>query len=171
VEIPSAVSQLTLHDRITISARPEEVWLFLEDPDMVKEWNEKLRAWEPLSHGSPRLGFRYRARFGMRGRETDMEGEVVEYRPPVRLVTRFTGGRLPADGYSELAFDLSDRVHSTRLHQTIVMQNAGIPWFFRWLIWFIHHTGRTVGKSHLQRLKELVEEAVTQAADPRTRPR
>ena len=152
------MSRLVLRDKVHIDADPEDVWALLEDPEMVKAWNPKLKSVEPISHGPRRIGYQYRAVYEMGGRQNEVTAEIEEYQPPVKLVICERGGRLPPEGRARHEYKLSHRRRGTLLRHKTTLIDSGIPLAVRLLIKFIHVFGRPTGKTYLERLGELAEQ-------------
>lgn len=149
---------MNLRDQVDIARQPEEVWKCVEDPTLLQRWNPNVQWVEPHSLGPPGRGYRYRAAYALGGKLSQVEAEIEEFRPPVRMVVRLTGGRLPPTACVREIYDLMPIAGGTRLIQTIDWSRAGIPLWFQIITWFVSRVGRPTGKRFLIRFKELVEE-------------
>ena len=146
-----------LRDSIRINRPPENVWRYLEDPELMTLWNPKIKAVVPVSWGQRGRGHRYRIKYVMGGKEREVSAEIEEYQSPVKLVIRLTGGGLPPTGYAQEIYELSPEPGGTLLTQTIRVHNSGVNIFFRLLATFLQRFGKPTGKKYLAHLKELVE--------------
>jgi carbon monoxide dehydrogenase subunit G len=149
---------MNLRDQVDIARQPEEVWTVVADPTLLQRWNPNVQGVEPQSLGRPGRGYRYRAAYALGGKVNQMEAEIEEFRPPVRLAVKITGGRLRPTAFVREVYDLLPVAGGTRLIQTIEWDRAGIPLWFRIIAWFVSRFGRPTGKRFLVRFKELVEE-------------
>lgn len=148
---------MRLTESVTIQAPAETVWFFLDDPDLVKAWNPKVIAWEPLGNTPRGPGFTFRIQYGMRGRQSWWEGRFSEYRPHTRLVWDLHDPAKP-DHRTQLSYELEPRGNAVRLTQHIDFPDAMIPLPFRWLVKLIFKTGKPRGERYLATLKRLAEE-------------
>jgi len=150
---------MTLRKSVWIKAPPERVWRYLDDPELMKLWNPKIRKVAAVSWGQRCKGFRYRLTYVMGGKESEVSAEIEEYRPPAKLVIRLTGGRLPPAGYAHEIYDISKEKGGTALTQTIQLHNSGINLLFRLVIAFVYRFGKPTGMPYLTQLKNLAESA------------
>lgn len=160
---------MNLRDHVDVGQSPEAVWRVLEDPSNLPAWNPNVQRVGPITWGAPAKGFRYRATYVLRGNANELDAEIEEFLPPVRLAVRLSGGRMPKDAFAREVYDLTPIPGGTRLVQTIELGNSGIPLVFRMLMWFIQRFGTPTGKTFLATFKELVEAA--EAPDRRVLPR
>ncbi|MDE3120022.1 MAG: SRPBCC family protein [Nitrospirota bacterium] len=150
---------MNLRDQVDIGCSPEKIWLVLEDPNNLPAWNPNVQRVGPITWGTPAKGFRYRATYVLRGKANEMDAEIEEFQPPVRLAVRLSGGRMPKGAFAREVYDLTPIPGGTRLVQTIELDRSGIPLVFRALMWFIQRFGKPTGKTFLATFKELVEAA------------
>jgi carbon monoxide dehydrogenase subunit G len=148
---------MNLRDQVDIDRQPEEVWKFVEDPTMLQAWNPNVQWVDLGTWGKPARGFRYRAAYALGGKMSQVDAEIEEFRPPVRMVVRITGGKLPPTAFVREVYDLVPIPGGTRLIQTIEWGRAGIPLWFRMITWFMSRFGHPTGKRFLTTFKELVE--------------
>lgn len=148
---------MVLRDQVEIRRSPREVWTWIEDPMRTPSWNPRVKAVKPAGWGARGPGYRYYAVYELRGKVSEMQAEIEEYRPPLRLSIRLTGGRLPPGAAARETYDLFAVECGTRLVQTVTVAEGGIPFLFRALIWIIQRFGRPTGKTFLTTLKELIE--------------
>jgi uncharacterized protein YndB with AHSA1/START domain len=150
---------MTLRLRVRIQAPPERVWRYLEDPELMKLWNPKIKNVAAVSWGQRGRGFRYRLTYVLGGTASEVSAEIEEYQPAVKLAIRLTGGRMPPAGFAQEVYELTREGGGTALTQTIQLHNAGINLFVRLLIAFVHRFGRPTGTPYLTQLKHLAEGA------------
>lgn len=155
---------MQLRESITIRARPEALWLFLEDPTLMREWNSKVIDTEPPAGPTHGLGATYRVCYRIVGQERWFLQRIAEYQPHTRLVWELVNDtpEIPVEG-TRAIFELAPVRRGIRLKQTLVLPDRLIPWFVRLLIRIIMLTGKPQGERSLVRLKRLVEEIDGQA--------
>ena len=146
---------MTLKDRVDIHRPPEQVWQVIENPETMKLWNPNVKDVMLHNWGARAQGFRYRITYALSGKPSELDAEILEYHPPVRLVIKLTGGRFSGNDYVYEIYELVPMDGGTRLDQTIEIHDSGIPLLFRILIWFVRHFGKPTRKSYLFGVKEL----------------
>jgi uncharacterized protein YndB with AHSA1/START domain len=153
------MSTVTLKDQIHVRASPADVWCFIEDPEMIVLWNPKLQEARVIEPGLVG-GCVYRARFVMNGKEHDMRAEVVESVEMHRLVTVYTGGRLPSDGRVRETWELKpDDAGGTLVRHQVDLIDTDMGLIARLLLRLASWCGRPVGEGCMQRLKAVVEQS------------
>jgi hypothetical protein len=150
---------MILKDKIQIDRSLEEVWQYIQSPELMKEWNPRVRAFVPVSWGEPAEGYRYRVRYKMIGRESNFLAEFMEYQKPVKLVIHLSGGNLPVKGYIQEIYELAENTGGTLLKQRIEVYTSGIHIFSGCITIFIHFFSRFSRKKHLRLLKDFIEAA------------
>ncbi|MDP0494965.1 MAG: SRPBCC family protein [Verrucomicrobiota bacterium JB024] len=155
---------MQLRESVTIRARPEALWLFLEDPTLMREWNPKVIATEPPASPTHGLGSTYRVCYRYRRPRALVSPTHRGAPAPYRLVWELVNDtpEVPVEG-TRAIFDLTPVRRGIRLKQTVVLPDRLIPWFVRWLIRFVMLAGKPQGERALVRLKRLVEEIDGQA--------
>jgi carbon monoxide dehydrogenase subunit G len=148
---------MTLKEHVHIDRPPEDVWNVIENPETMKLWNPNVKHVVLYNWGARSQGFRYRMTYALSGKANELDAEMLEYRPPVRLVIKLTGGRFARKTCIHEIYDLVPVEGGTRLEQTIDIHDAGIPLLYRMLIWFIRRFGKPTGPSYLAGVKALVE--------------
>lgn len=78
------MSQAAFNYRISIDAKPEDVYAYVADLTKHGEWSENLKV-ESVSGGAVGVGSEYRSTGRMMGREIENHVRVVEYEPPTRF--------------------------------------------------------------------------------------
>jgi len=148
---------MILKDKIQIDRPPDVVWGYLRSPARIKEWDPKIKALAPVSWGEPAEGYRYRVRFKMNGRETNFLAEFLEYQEPLKLLVHLSGGNLPAKGYIQEIYELTENMRGTLLRHRLEMHNSRRI-FSNCLTILRHYSfGIFSRKKHLRALKELAE--------------
>lgn len=148
---------MILKDTVQIKTSPDKVWTFIEDPERMKLWNPKVQRVSSISWGTRAVGYRYRITYAMSGKTSEFLAEIIEYRPPEKLVIRLTEGNLPTGSTIDEVYELSATAEGTLLEQRIEIHNSGINIFWRLLLAFISRFGKPMGQKYLEKLKELVE--------------
>ena len=148
---------MILKDKIQIGRSPEEVWQYIQSPELMKEWNPRVKAFVPVSWGEPAEGYRYRVRYKMIGRESNFLAEFMEYQKPVKLIIHLSGGNLPVKGYIQEIYELAENSGGTLLKQRIEVYTSGIHIFSGCITIFIHFFSRFSRKKHLRLLKDFIE--------------
>lgn len=154
---------MTLRERIAIDVPPEMLWPYLSDPVLLGTWNPRIREIERDATGPVVLGERFGLTFQM-SRAEHAEMEVLECTFPTRIVFRHHRETDP-NAYADLTFDVRATDGGCVLTQTFDLSRAGIPVFFRVLIWLISRFGKPEGATYLQELKQDLE-SKTQAEYP-----
>lgn len=78
---------MKLHDQIRVAARPEAIWPYLANPELIPRWNPKLVAVEHRGHGEVVTGDRFTARYRLRSNREGVRCEVlVRYADPPSAV-------------------------------------------------------------------------------------
>jgi uncharacterized protein YndB with AHSA1/START domain len=147
---------MIIRDSVQINRAPDKVWKFIENPELMKQWNPKVQ-WVTAGDQQRGQGFVYGITYVMSGKAQEFRGEYVAYDPPRSLVIRLTSTAMPQDSFVEERYTLTANGDSTLLEQRIEIRNSGINIFWRLLAAFIMRFGKPVGKRYLETLKELVE--------------
>jgi len=153
---------MTMEDSIKISASLEDVWPFVSDPVGQATWNEKIVDVRRHSDQAIRLGETFGMTYRMPGKNNEVEVEVILCDPPNEVHFRHQYRWKSRFRYAVEKYRLQKKGDCVEVKQEIDMSEAGIPWLFRAIIWFISRFGKSVGKSNMERLKKAVE----QSTDP-----
>lgn len=150
---------MNLADSIFINRSAGTVWAFLEKPENMLLWNEKVKHVSPASFSNPQQGYRYAITYQMHenSKAAEFLAEFIHFEPPSKLVIRHTGGISPRNRVIEEIYELSERDGGTFLTQSINIENSGINIFFRFLIWVIQRWGKPTGKPYLATLRDIIE--------------
>lgn len=149
---------MTFRDEITIRSSPSTVWAAVSDPSLMPLWNPKCVTCE-RQEGSMRRGSRYKATFRMKGPEQETWCKVLDCAPTQLLTTRYSGKAFRNGGYVEETFRLTPIPSGTRLLHAVDFAHSGLPWLVRLLMQLVSTFGYSVGKSSLERIRDLVEES------------
>lgn len=87
----TAANRAVVENTISIARPPEVVFDYVTDLEREPEWNNKLKAVQPLTDGPLRAGSRYQARFDTVG---DSVIEYLRFDRPTLWATRSSGRRL-----------------------------------------------------------------------------
>jgi hypothetical protein len=148
---------LVLKDKVQIGRSAEEVWCFLQNPTLMKEWNQKVKAVVPVSSGEPSEGYRYRIRYDLNGKESNFLAEIMEYRKPSRLLIHLTGGNLPCKGYIQEIYELTPNGEGTLVKQQVRIYTPCTHIFSGCRAVFTHYFGKLSKNKYLMPLKKLAE--------------
>ncbi|QYY34548.1 SRPBCC family protein [Ruficoccus sp. ZRK36] len=149
---------MKLRESITIRARPEAIWVFLEDPDLMREWNPKLLDCEHIEGPKAGQGATYRACYRMGSKEMWCIQRLSDYDPPTSLGWHITDPENDRLDGTRLRFTLKRTRQGIRVKQEIEFPDALIPTPVRWLIRLIMAVGKPQGELFLAKLKRTVEE-------------
>ena len=147
---------MIIRDSVEINRPPDKVWRFIENPELMKQWNPKVQ-WVTAGDGKRGQGFVYGITYVTRGKAQEFRAEYVTYDAPCLLAIRLTSTAMPQDSFVEERYTLTDNGSSTLLEQHIEVHNSEINIFWKMLAAFIMRFGKPVGKRYLETLKELVE--------------
>lgn len=149
---------MILRQTVWIDAPPEEVWVFLDDPEIMKAWNPKLVSVVPNPHRTRCVGREYRAVYSMSGRQTECIARVEKYQPPLRLEIHVRRREDTRGKYVREIYELSAHNGGTQVTQSVDLQSWGIPSWVGLFMKLLHRFGSSVEQPYLERLKNLVEE-------------
>ncbi len=80
-------STMTIRDSILINRTPDKVWAFVENPELMKQWNPKVQ-WVTAGAQNRGQGFVYAITYVMSGKAQEFRAEYVTCEPPHPLVIR-----------------------------------------------------------------------------------
>ncbi len=155
---------MAMSESINISASLEQIWPFVADPIGHVTWNDKVVDVRRVSDQPLRLGETFGMTYRMSGKDRDSEVEVTACDPPHEIQFRHQYRWKMQHRYVVEKYRLRQAGEQVEVTQEIDMSEAGIPWVFRALIWFISRFGYSVGRSSMELLKEAVEDAVKEKA-------
>jgi len=161
---------MILKNNIEISVPPKKLWGFIADPVRIMSWNPKIRAVIPVTLGEPKAGSQYRIRYRLISGEDNYASELMEFEEPMRCVLHLKGGNLPARGYIQEIYQITEKGHGCLLTQTILIGQAGIFSPRSLHIRLRHLIGAGSARHYLQKLKKLAESSETGPASPFIQP-
>ncbi len=105
-----------------IAKPPEEVFPYLFEPELVKQWTTGLDGYERLDDGPLRAGSRFRQQLEVSGQHIDAEIEVTAYDPP-----RGAESRSEIRGIDVIStYELEPAGGGTRLTQSVEAKGGGL---------------------------------------------
>lgn len=153
--------------RVSVSAAAEEVWPWVAHPGGMARWNEKMVEHDAAPLEDLGRGSRFRVTYRMSGPPVAMWAEITEWDPPRAVAVRYRSAEpagsprgLGPDGWAEERVELADGDGGCRVTRTVLIHDRGLPWPVRVLAGLLLRFGRAKEGTHLDRLKELVEEGV-----------
>lgn len=146
-----------LRDAVSIDRSAEVVWTIVGDPECIPLWNPRLVEIRQMLTQACHVGTRYHCTYAFNRKRATLQGEVIEYDPPRRLALRLHGDALAWNADVVESYTVTPEGHGARVVQEIQINNSGIPWYVRTLVWCIHKFGKPTGKPFLHELKTLVE--------------
>lgn len=109
--------EVTIH----LNRPVEQVFAFLVDISKLSAWQSNLIKSEPLTEGPLRRGSRFREVRRIRGRESEIQGEITALEPNKRLETKTVTKPQAAVSYS-----LHPEQGGTRLQYKFVLVTSGL---------------------------------------------
>ena len=140
-----------------LSCTPDQVWPYLEDPELQKQWMKGLLENQSTSEGPTRVGSTFRMRIKEGSRTADYEGQVTAYEKQRHLGIRMWGGGLPKDTAIVVDYRLADLNGRTRLDYVCQLQGPPPGLFMRLMMPLGAMFARMQLKSFMRKLKSLVE--------------
>ncbi|NOY43716.1 MAG: hypothetical protein GXP26_18005 [Planctomycetes bacterium] len=150
----------TLNESIKVSASLDEIWPFVADPIGQATWNGKVSDVRRESNQPVRLGEWFGVTYRMSGKGRDSEVEVIACDPPREVHFRHHFQWKSRNLQVDERYNLRQQGDQVEVTQRIDLSRAGIPWFFRLLIWLIGRFGKWSEQSSMEKLKEVVEDSV-----------
>ncbi|MBX3413451.1 MAG: SRPBCC family protein [Pirellulales bacterium] len=150
-----------MKDRIQIAARPDQVWPYVADPELMAGWNPKIVGVDREARGLLTIGERFWITYRMTRQSERFRVTVVELAVPSRLVLRHEGDPARPDRFVLEEYRLDEvQGGTTRVKQQLHLRNAGLPLWLRPLLWLLHTFGRPTDKRYLEELRDLVESEI-----------
>jgi hypothetical protein len=147
---------MILKGSISIARSPGELWPYIQNLQIRKEWDPRIRAVVPVTGGEPSAGSQFRIRFKLTGIESNFKAEVIEYNEPERFVLNLSGGSLPAKGYIQDVYELKEYQNGTLVKNIIEIQCPGLKLFLNSRI-LASHLFLSSFKRELRALKDFAE--------------
>lgn len=150
------------HESVEIAARPEEVWVWLANPERLAAWHAKLVEVRRTGSGPAYAGEKFDATYVMNDASDKRQTcttEVLRCEPWTTLILRhhFQVGDRP--GYVDETYQLHPRGDGslTWVEQAVDFGHAGMPRWVRALMWCITRFGQPTGEGILTPLKRACE--------------
>jgi len=135
---------------VEFAQSPEEIFRYLTDDQIVKQWISGLQKIIPLTEGNPHVGAKSRHIYHENGRDIEMIEELTAYEPN-RLIC-FHG---QTDGFEmDVEYRLEPIASGTRVHFQSVIQYTSL--MMRLLSPIISRMTQQQSVSDLERLQELI---------------
>ncbi len=114
----------TFHHRaeVLVAAPPEQVFVHLTDPALLKQWIGGLVESVPMGDGTMRVGAKSREILEVNGRRFEMQSEVLRLEPNRMLEVRIQNDF----GQTISRYQLEPDNGRTRLTQTMQTNNKGL---------------------------------------------
>ena len=157
---------MILKIKIEISVPPKKLWGVIADPVRIMSWNPKIRTVIPVTLGEPTAGSQYRIRYRLISGKGNYAGELMEFNKPAQCVLHLKGENLPARGYIQGIYQISEKRNGCLLTQTILIDQAGILFPRSLHIRLRHLLGANSARHYLRKLKKLAESSETDPASP-----
>lgn len=151
---------MVLKERIRVKATAGRVWTILRDPGRMSQWNPRCVE-SVVDEDTMRIGLRFQATMRFSGGpERQLDGEVVECEPDRVLTLRFSGAAGFHTGeYVDETYVMQPIADGTKVLHTVDFSHSGLPGFLQAFLKVFQLVGRREGRSALEGLKELAEEA------------
>jgi hypothetical protein len=146
---------MKLRERSDIDRPAVHVWRHVITPELFQQWNDKII--ELDARGAFRLGQRFSTRYEMSRKQILCRSTVTALEEGRLLELRH--GNCSGSGMNREIevierITLDEKNGRTIVTKEVIVGNAGVPWFFVPLIWFVNRFGKPVGKDKLKALCE-----------------
>jgi hypothetical protein len=140
----------------TVIDRPATaVWPHVVRPESFQRWNEKVRALDAV--GEFRVGQPFTTHYDWQGRALQcasipteiQEGRVLELRH-----SAVVGPGVPPHLEIRQRITLEPQGGRTVVTKVVTIENDGVPWFLRALVWFVTRFGAPTAPDPLKTLCE-----------------
>ena len=145
-------------EQIKISAKPEDVFAYIEQLDRHGEWQEAVLSAHKEPEGPTRIGTRNTEKRQMPGGPREVTSEIYEYDPPQRIATKSVGGG-PITATVTISIEPADE--GSRLTFTLDLQGHGVGKVF---VIFARKSASGQVPKDLASLKQKIESG--EAAEP-----
>lgn len=145
-----------IRESILIGATAKEIWPFVADPLLQKEWNTKIVAVERHRTGPVTYGERYSMMFQMGSTPVETQVEIIDCDMDQNLTIEHRSVWKRKEQIVTVNFQLVPNDNYVRVTQSIDFSRSRIPLIFRILMWIINKTGKPVGRTNLEELRRLV---------------
>jgi hypothetical protein len=140
-----------------VACIPTDLWPYLEQPLLQKQWMKGLLENTPTSQGPTRVGSTFRMKFKEGGKVSEYEGEITGYEKYRYLGIRMRGGAMQNDTAMLVDYRLADLNGRTRLDYVCKREGPELGLFLRMLTPVFAFFGKMQLKSFMRKLKSLVE--------------
>lgn len=139
--------------KVAIDRQPQEVFPWLSDPDLMRQWLPGLTEVIPLSAGGPGLGARYRQVIVEQGNRMEFETEITDFKPPREIAVLISAD--PFEVHATYQLERTDRGTSVMLTTRSQYRQALVRLFSP----LINLIASRQSQENLGHLKRCVEEA------------
>jgi len=137
---------------------PARLWLFLDEPERLKQWLSGLEEMRHVKEESGRVGTTFVMKIKEGRKVSEYEGQVTAYETERHLGISFWGGNFPPGMVMHVDYRLADLGGRTRLDYVAKMTcSQPLPWWLRLLIPLGKLFGRFQLKAFMKRLQQLAE--------------
>lgn len=141
----------------TMCCQPEDLWLFLDEPELQKQWMSNLVELDISGADRPCQGAGFRMRMREGGRVVTYQGEITRHDRPHHLAVRFWGGSVKRGMAVRVDYRLKADGSHTRLDITSQLEAASLGLGARLLLPLAMLLNRLKMRGYLRELKRLVE--------------
>lgn len=148
-----------MRSEFTTSVRcdPEDLWLFLDEPELQKQWMRTLVSNRISGEAGPCQGAGFRMRVREGSRVTEYQGEITCHDRPHHLAVRFWGGSMRPGSAVRVDYRLTPEGDHTRLHITSQLEAVGLGFGARLLLPLAMLLNRLQMRRDLEELRRLAE--------------
>jgi hypothetical protein len=146
---------MRIRQRTVIDRPAAQVWRHVIRPESFRRWNEKISALDAV--GEFRVGQPFTTHYLWRGRPLQCASIPVEIQAERVLELRHTavvGPGVPPNLEIRQRITLQPRGARTAVTRLVSIENDGMPWYLRALVWFVARLGAPTGPDPLKVLCE-----------------
>lgn len=140
-----------------VSCSPDQLWQYLEQPELQKQWMKGLLENQATSEGPTRVGSTFRMKIKEGGKTADYEGQITGYEKNRHMGLRMWGGGFPKDMVMNVDYRLADLNGRTRLDYVCKLEGPPPGFLMRLFMPLGACFARMQFKSFMKKLKSLVE--------------
>ena len=141
----------------TLRCGPEDLWLFLDEPELQKQWMKGLQDTRIMGEEGPVEGAAFRMRIRQGGRIAEYQGEITCHDRPRHLAVRFWGGSMRPGMAVRVDYRLTPEGDRTRLDIVSELEASSLGLGARLLLPLALLFNRLQMKGFLRELKRLAE--------------
>jgi hypothetical protein len=142
---------------VEFSCSPPQLWPYLEDPQLQKQWMKGLEEMSSTSAGPTRAGSTFRMKIKEGGSVAEYQGQVTSYEKHRHLGIRFWGGHMEEGATMLVDYRLADLNGRTRLDYVCRREGPQFGLFMRMLMPLFMFFNKMQLKGFMRKLKSLVE--------------